>query len=122
MFINSSSDVKRTIVKSLDIPIKSIGADSTELLKLIQDFPEGAETLILGIIHILTEKNKPSIDLVNRVRFLYEKKLSDVRFLIPILAGLTKKEIISALPSLIKLSPAVVKEVFNRLLGPICNL
>lgn len=33
------------------------------------------------------------------------------------LNGLTKKEVIAALPKLIKLNPVVVKEVFNRLLG-----
>jgi symplekin len=33
------------------------------------------------------------------------------------LNGLTKQEIITALPKLIQLNPIVVKEVFNRLLG-----
>lgn len=95
----------------------------------------------------------PSPELVDRVRDLYHKRVSDVRFLIPVLNGLTKvscspstdwsqwstsgvcsivlvhfhklsdvvcvqKEVISALPKLIKLNPVVVKEVFNRLLGP----
>ena len=32
----------------------------------------------------------PSIELVERVRDLYHKRVSDVRFLIPVLAGLTK--------------------------------
>lgn len=90
---------------------------SEELLKLVEDFPRGSETFVLRIIHILTEKTMPSCKLVDNVRELYSKRLPDVRFLIPILTGLTKKEIISALPQLIKLSPAVVKEVFNRLLG-----
>ena len=59
----------------------------------------------------------PSADLVDKVRDLYHTRVSDVRFLIPVLNGLTKKEVISALPKLIKLNPIVVKEVFNRLLG-----
>jgi symplekin len=59
----------------------------------------------------------PSVELVSRVRNLYAKRVSDVRFLIPVLNGLAKSEIISALPKLIKLNPHVVKEVFNRLLG-----
>lgn len=53
----------------------------------------------------------PSADLVNRVRNLYAKRVSDVRFLIPVLNGLTKQEILTALPKLIKLNPVVVKEV-----------
>lgn len=54
---------------------------------------------------------------MERVRTLHQTKVSDVRLLIPVINGLTKKEILSALPKLIKLNPGVVKEVFNRLLG-----
>lgn len=53
----------------------------------------------------------PSTELVARVRELYQTRVSDVRFLIPVLNGLTKKEVIAALPKLIKLNPIVVKEV-----------
>lgn len=56
----------------------------------------------------------PSVELVARVRDLYHTRVSDVRFLIPVLNGLTKKEVTAALPKLIKLNPVVVKEVFNR--------
>lgn len=59
----------------------------------------------------------PSAELVARVRDLYRSRVSDVRFLIPVLNGLTREEVIAALPKLIKLNPIVVKEVFNRLLG-----
>jgi symplekin len=117
IYISSISEVKRVILKMLEAPIKSMGINSQELLKLIQDFPTGAETLVLRIIHILTEKTAPTSELVEKVRNLYDKRLPDVRFLIPVLTGLSKKEITSALPQLIKLSQAVVKEVFNRLLG-----
>jgi symplekin len=63
---------------------------STELLKIVEDFPRGAETLVLRIIQILVEKTQPSVELVNKVRELYAKRLQDVRFLIPILSGLNK--------------------------------
>ncbi|CAF4181221.1 unnamed protein product [Rotaria sp. Silwood2] len=75
-----------------------------------------AETLITPIINILIEQTSPSPELVEKVRDLYNKRLCDVRFLIPILTGLEKRKILSALPKLIKLSPPVVKQVFNRLL------
>lgn len=122
VYIEAVAEIKRVILKMLETPVKNMGMDSQELLKLIQDFPQNSETLVLRIIHILTEKSQPSIDLVNKVRNLYATKLPDVRFLIPILTGLTKAEIIAALPQLIKLSNAVVKEVFNRLLGVNTNL
>lgn len=53
----------------------------------------------------------PSEALVCRVRELYNRRVSDVRFLIPVLTGLSKKEVIAVLPKLIKLNPHVVKEV-----------
>lgn len=57
------------------------------------------------------------MELVSRVRELYNTRVSDVRFLIPVLTGLRKEEVIAALPKLLKLTPAVVKEVFTRLLS-----
>jgi len=56
----------------------------------------------------------PSAELVSRVRNLYAKRVSDVRFLIPVLNGLAKVEIIAAVPKLIKLNPNVVKEVYQK--------
>ena len=115
-----------------------MGMSSPEVILLVENCPKGAETLVTRIIHILTENGKSAIDcqtiigrilkklsvfhfvdppspeLVDRVRELYHKRVDDVRFLIPVLPGLSKKEVISALPQLIKLNPIVVKEVINR--------
>ncbi|XP_049982256.1 symplekin isoform X2 [Alexandromys fortis] len=97
--------------------IRGMGMNSPELLLLVENCPKGAETLVTRCLHSLTDKVPPSPELVKRVRDLYHKRLPDVRFLIPVLNGLEKKEVIQALPKLIKLNPIVVKEVFNRLLG-----
>lgn len=51
------------------------------------------------------------------MRNIYQQRVPDVRFLIPVLNGLGKKEVLSVLPKLIKLNPDVVKKVFSRLLG-----
>ncbi|XP_028398486.1 symplekin-like [Dendronephthya gigantea] len=109
--------VKRTILRHLEHPVRSIGMNSEELLKLVETCPSGAETLITRILHIITEKASPSPALVKHVKDLYHKRASDVRILIPVLTGLEKKEVVEVLPKLIKQSPNVVKEVFNRLLG-----
>ncbi|CAF1452649.1 unnamed protein product [Adineta steineri] len=77
------------------IPVRGMGMNS----------PKGAKTLITRIIHILTEQAPPSPALIEKVRDLYHKRVSD-------------KEIISALPKLIKLTQPVVKEVFNRPILP----
>ncbi|EEC20484.1 symplekin, putative [Ixodes scapularis] len=115
--VGAIAEIKRTILRGLEGPVKGMGMSSPELLLLVENCPKGAETLVTRIIHILTDKTPPSAELVARVRDLYHKRVSDVRFLIPVLNGLSKKEVIAALPKLIKLNPIVVKEVFNRLLG-----
>uniref|UniRef100_A0A182NRE9 Symplekin n=1 Tax=Anopheles dirus TaxID=7168 RepID=A0A182NRE9_9DIPT len=117
VYIKATSEMKRAVIRAIEGPIRKIGSESEELLRLIEECPKGSETIIIRIIYILTEKSIPSPDLVERVRTLHQTKVSDVRLLIPVINGLTKQEILSALPKLIKLNPGVVKEVFNRLLG-----
>ncbi|XP_053373588.1 symplekin-like isoform X2 [Mercenaria mercenaria] len=117
VYTSTNADIKRTILRMLEAPVKGMGMDSPELLLFVENCPKGAETLVTRVIHILTDKAAPSPELVERVRDLYHKRVPDVRFLIPVLIGLNKDEVIAALPKLIKLNPVVVKEVFNRLLG-----
>merc|ERR1719402_1338284 len=117
VYVATTGDIKRTVLRILEPPFRQIGMESPELLALVENCPKGSETLVTRIIHILTERTAPSPELVNKVRDLYAKRVADVRFLIPVLNGLTKQEVGAALPKLIKLNPVVVKEVFNRLLG-----
>ena len=79
------------------------------------------KTLIMKIVNILTDKAMPIPELVEKVKILYEEKVEDVRFLIPVLTGLSKNEIVQTLPKLIQLSPQVVKEVFVRLLNTVSS-
>uniref|UniRef100_A0A452SCX7 Symplekin n=1 Tax=Ursus americanus TaxID=9643 RepID=A0A452SCX7_URSAM len=126
VYTEAIADIKRTVLRVIEQPIRGMGMNSPELLLLVENCPKGAETLVTRCLHSLTDKVPPSPELVKRVRDLYHKRLPDVRFLIPVLNGLEKKEVIQALPKLIKLNPIVVKEVFNRLLGtqhaPSCRL
>ena len=117
VYTDANGDIKRTILRTLETPIRAIGMESPELLKLVENCTKESDILVTRIIHILTERQAPTPELVNRVRNLYAKRSADVRFLIPVLNGLTRQEIYAALPKLIKLNPGVVKEVFNRLLG-----
>lgn len=109
--------MKRTVLRSLEIPVRSMGMNSPQLLQFVEQCPQGTETLVTRVIHVLTERIAPSPALVERVRDLYEKKVSDVRFLVPVLAGLKKAEVLEALPKFMQLTPIVLKEVFNRALG-----
>ena len=115
VYINTTGDIKRTILRVLDTTVRNIDMNNPDLLTLIENCPKGAETLVTRIIHILTDKSQPTPALVDKVRDLYEKRVSDVRFLIPVLSGLSKQEILNALPKFISLNVTIVKEVFNRL-------
>lgn len=117
VYVKTSPEMKRTILRSIDVAIKKMGPENTEILKMIEEGAKGTETLITRIIYILTEKTTPNVEMVRRVRDLYHNKLPDVRLLIPIINGLTKPEIIAALPRILRLNPIMVKEVFTRLLG-----
>nr|XP_057938563.1 symplekin [Doryrhamphus excisus] len=117
VYTEAIADIKRSVLRAIELPIRGMGMNSPELLLLVENCPKGAETLVTRCLHILTDKVPPSPELVERVRDLYHKRVPDVRFLIPVINGLEKSEVIQALPKLIKLNPIVVKEVFNRLLG-----
>lgn len=117
VYVESAALIKRTILRHLEHPVRAIGMNSPELLRLVEHCPSGAETLVTRVLHIVTDKSPPTPELVQKVKELYNKRVSDVRFLIPVLNGLAKIEIIDVLPKLIAQSPNVVKEVFNRLLG-----
>lgn len=117
VYTEAIADIKRSVLRAIELPIRGMGMNSPDLLLLVENCPKGAETLVTRCLHILTDKVPPSPELVERVRDLYHKRVPDVRFLIPVINGLEKSEVIQALPKLIKLNPIVVKEVFNRLLG-----
>ncbi|XP_046643772.1 symplekin-like [Daphnia pulicaria] len=119
VYVQANADIKRRILRMVEGPVEGMGMESPELLKLVETCPKGAETLLIRIIHILTDKYPPTPALVDRVRNIYQQRVPDVRFLIPVLSGLGKKEVLSVLPKLIKLNPDVVKKVFGRLLGTV---
>uniref|UniRef100_S4NIS0 Symplekin n=5 Tax=Pararge aegeria TaxID=116150 RepID=S4NIS0_9NEOP len=130
----ADAEAKRCVLRQLEGPLKAalnkpVPSDPEDISDpkpgqlrpafeaLLEECPRGAETLLTKLVHILTEKAPPTPELVSRVRELYTTRVSDVRFLVPVLNGLSKKEVFAALPKLIKLNPPVVKEVFNKLLG-----
>lgn len=93
VYVQTGPDMKRIILKQLEGPVKQMGMESHELLQLVEECDKGAETLVTRIIQILTDKGAPSERLVHIVRDLYNTKVNDVRFLIPVLNGLSKKEV-----------------------------
>lgn len=54
--MQANADIKRKILRMVESPIEGMGMESPELLKLVETCPKGAETLLIRIIHILTDK------------------------------------------------------------------
>ena len=56
VYVGTSADTKRIILRVLEGPVKGMGMNSPELLLLVENCPKGAETLVTRIIHVLTDK------------------------------------------------------------------
>ncbi|EFO27641.2 symplekin [Loa loa] len=119
VYAKSSNDIKRVTLRTIDSAIKSMGAASEHLLEMIENCPQGAETFAARIVHLLTERNPPTQDLVNRITALYEQGRTDVRSMIPVLSGLDKDQILSILPKFVvtPVNQKSVPVVFNKLLA-----
>lgn len=118
VYVGSHRNIQRVINRAIQNSIEAIDINSKEILTFVETCPVGADPLISRVIRILADKQTPSAELVARVKDLYHKSVSDVRFLFPVLNGFSKREIIALLPQLIKQNPNTVKEIFNRLLVP----
>ena len=49
--------------------VRAIGMNSIELLKLVEECPSGAETLVTRILHIITDKG--NLEIYVKVYILY---------------------------------------------------
>lgn len=56
--MQTGADVKRTILRLVEQPVRAMGMHSPQLLRLVEECPKGSETLVTRIIHILTDKSK----------------------------------------------------------------
>ena len=51
----------------VEAPVSQIGMRCKEILQLIENGPKGSETLVTRILHILTENDQPTKELVAMV-------------------------------------------------------
>lgn len=58
VYIATPSDVKRIILRTIEMPLKKLGIESKELLKVIDTCAKGSETIVTRIIYVLTENSK----------------------------------------------------------------
>lgn len=59
MYTEAIADIKRTVLRVIEQPIRGMGMNSPELLLLVENCPKGAETLVTRCLHSLTDKGAP---------------------------------------------------------------
>ncbi|GMR59314.1 hypothetical protein PMAYCL1PPCAC_29509 [Pristionchus mayeri] len=98
---STSNDFKLTTMRQIENAVKAMGQGSEELLKLLEECPQGAESLVARIVHLLTERAPATPDIVHRLKRLHDSRQTDVRSLLPILPGLAKEDILLILPKFV---------------------
>jgi len=117
IYCKVDANVKSLILRQAGPLIRNIGMASPAVLNLLKTFPPESETFILGLLHALTEGQAPTPDLVIVVREVYETRNLNPRFLIPIIPGLTKTELVGYLPKLIELPTKIVQTVISKIVN-----
>ena len=58
IYVDTSADIKRIVLRALEVPVHGMGMESSELLHLVETCPKGAETLVTRMLHILTDRGR----------------------------------------------------------------
>lgn len=58
VYVKVNADLKRTILRVIETPIKKMGSQSEALVELIETCKNGTETLVIRIVYLLTELGK----------------------------------------------------------------
>ncbi|GMP85857.1 hypothetical protein CsSME_00038859 [Camellia sinensis var. sinensis] len=102
VYKSTSNAVKQAVHRQIPILVRTIGS-SSEFLEIISDPPTGSESLLMQVLHTLTDGIIPSPELILTIRKLYDTKVKDVEVLIPILSYLPKDEVLRIFPHLVNL-------------------
>ncbi|KAL1368636.1 hypothetical protein HN51_022800 [Arachis hypogaea] len=115
IYKSTSKAVKQAVQRQIPILVRTMGS-SPDLLEIISDPPIGSESLLMQVLHTLTDGTVPSRDLVVSVKQLHDSKLKDAEVLIPILPFLQKDEVMPAFPSIVNLPLEKFQAALSRML------
>ena len=91
IFCNARSEqVKRTLMRAVDAPVRQLSQSNKAVLELIRDCPTNCETFVTRVLHTLTDKRGVEPQLLDSIRSLMESEKRDIRFVIPVLGALSK--------------------------------
>eukprot|EP01133_Synstelium_polycarpum_P015596 gene15596-18528_t len=95
-----SDIVKSELVSRIGPVARAIGMQNDALLQTVRMCPVGAESLMFEMLNSVVGSDRPTADFVAAVKTLL--LTSDTpRFYLPIIAGLTKEDIVALLPTIV---------------------
>ncbi|KAJ3284576.1 hypothetical protein HDU79_008014 [Rhizoclosmatium sp. JEL0117] len=96
-------EVTSTILHQIDPLIRSMANSVTALCTILRTFPKGAESLVRKVVDILTEREPLNPEVVSTVIHLVVTHDLDGTWILKVLSGLDKNQILQFLPKLIAL-------------------
>ncbi|KAI9329560.1 Symplekin tight junction protein C terminal-domain-containing protein [Obelidium mucronatum] len=96
-------EVATTVIQQIDPLIRSMSSAVTPICGILKSFPTGAESLVRKVVDILTEKEPVHDDVVSTVVDLVVEHDLDGTWLLRVVSGLTRPQILQFLPKLISL-------------------
>jgi len=116
--------VQAAMQKHVTPVARSVGPNSTALLDVLREYPDGADTLVVAILRILTDKNHTRA-LAELVQHLCAHRGLDVEFLLPLVAHLDREAMLEALPKVVSVLSDPTEEhkievhrLFQTLIAP----
>nr|CDS27488.1 protocadherin 11 [Hymenolepis microstoma] len=127
VYLSANETVQTFILQNMDDAICQISLLSPHILFLLKHCPPGAESLVVRILHALTDPKKvtperpnvqimPPRPVVESMIRLCRECGNDARFIIPGIVGLNKMELTEFIPRLFQLGDTFVKLAISRIL------
>ncbi|CAB3396533.1 unnamed protein product [Caenorhabditis bovis] len=101
VYAAGTTNFKKVVLRTIEPVMRVIGMHDQQVLRLIEECPPGAETLVARIVHLLTERTPATPELVMRAKKLHDERHMDIRALIPIIGGLSRDEVIRLIPNFV---------------------
>uniref|UniRef100_A0A5S6QR82 Symplekin n=1 Tax=Trichuris muris TaxID=70415 RepID=A0A5S6QR82_TRIMR len=115
VYVSAASPVKRQILLRLGPVLNEATIEADTLSTLIDTCPDDAETLVTRIIRQCAARSELSPTVVQKIWNLYESRKPDVRFLLPVYQYLSKQQLESILPAIVRLNPKMMVEQIIKL-------
>ncbi|GAM25398.1 hypothetical protein SAMD00019534_085730 [Acytostelium subglobosum LB1] len=102
VFPNCTPSLQQLILDRFGSVVKSIGPSNPAILSIIRVCPAGSERLLYEVIDSLSTNDRAELSpaLVQAVRALYNST-SNIKYLLPVVHGLEKDEVIRLLPTFV---------------------